>query len=302
VFNAAASLPEMLDSLRRASASPGTAVVAVDNGSSDGSVAILRAAGIRVIEQSNTGFAHGLNRGIESAPSGRDVLVCNPDVRFAPGMLDRLATVLDDEPKTGVAVPALVDGAGQQARSLRRDPRWWRTVVEALVGGSRAGRWGEAFAPGDHRQQVDWATGAVMLLRREALDRSGSFDTSFFLYSEETELCQRWRRDGWQIVCEPTAQAFHVGGDLASVPALWALRAVNRVRLHQRTANGRSSALFRASSMLFEGRRALGRSAPAWAALRSLCRRDLDAEAIRLTASLGGDPAPMQGDVRPLRP
>jgi N-acetylglucosaminyl-diphospho-decaprenol L-rhamnosyltransferase len=293
VHNAAASLPGMLSSLPAASTSGAVPLVAVDNGSADAGVAILRAAGVRVLEQSNTGFGHGLNRGIELAPPDHDVLISNPDVRFAPGMIDRLGTLLDEQPGTGIAVPALLGDDGQLAPSLRRDPTWWRTAVEALVGGSRAGRLGEAFVPGPHRQVVDWATGAVLLLRREALERSGAFDESFFLYSEETELCQRWRRDGWQVVCEPAAQAFHAGGAMASVPALWALRAVNRVRLHRRTAGRVSTGVFRAASLAFEGRRALLGDAPARAAVRSLRRRDLDGEAIRLTLALGGDPTPM---------
>jgi hypothetical protein len=54
--------------------------------------------------------------------------------------------------------------------------------------------------------------GACMLVRRSAVDEVGPLDERFFLFSEETDWCYRFRRAGWRVVFYPGAEAVHVGG------------------------------------------------------------------------------------------
>jgi N-acetylglucosaminyl-diphospho-decaprenol L-rhamnosyltransferase len=297
-YNAERVLPQFLSSVP-ASRSGGTPlVIAVDNGSVDGSLEILRSVGeleCIVVESHNTGFAHGINTALEHVPSGYDVLICNPDVRLAPGCIDRLGEVLAENPAAAVVTPLLVDENGSPLPSARRRPTPWRTAVEALVGGSRAGPLGEAAVPDPSagRRYVDWATGAVLLLRRSVVDRLGGFDESFFLYSEETEYCLRVRSAGYRVVLEPAAVAIHEGGQLHEDQTLWALRAVNRVRRHKAQANRVSSFAFRAASAAFELRRVATGQSTSRLAFRALLARDLDRKAIELVRDLGGDPSPM---------
>ena len=292
-YNAGDHVGDMLGSVHRAISDREVPVIVIDNGSSDGTVELLRAAsGIQVVEQTNVGYAGGLNRGIAEAPVGHDILALNPDVVLRPGAVDRLSAVFEERDDVAIAVPALFDTSGRLLPSLRRAPVWWRTLVEAFVGGSRAGRLGESFQPDlqGGLQDADWATGAAMLIRRDVFDEVGPWDQSFFLYSEETEFCLRVRDAGHRLVCEPQSAMMHVGGEMGRNARLWALRAVNRVRLQRRRSRPSAAAL-RAASVVFESRRALLGDAVSRAAIRALLSRDLEGVAVQLTRELGGDPA-----------
>jgi N-acetylglucosaminyl-diphospho-decaprenol L-rhamnosyltransferase len=265
--------------------------VVVDNGSSDDLAARLSAyPDVRLVTQVNTGFAHGINRGVEAAPRDAHVLVLNPDVRIGVADVEALAEVLDRDAATGVVVPALVDDDARSSRSLRRDPTVLSTLSETLVGGTRAGSFGEAYqltsAVGP--TPVEWATGAVMLLRRSVFDQLGGFDESFFLYSEETDYCMRVRDAGYRVVVRPRVEVTHLGGEMATRPDLWALRAVNRVRLHRRRHGAVRGMLFRLATLLFELRRLATGDRVSRAAVRELLRPSLDASAKALRTRLGG--------------
>jgi GT2 family glycosyltransferase/glycosyltransferase involved in cell wall biosynthesis len=287
-FNAEHVLPALLESIRASEHAP-AAVIVVDNGSTDRTTSLLADGDVELLRQDNTGFAHGVNRGISVAPPDSDVLVLNPDVRLRADTIGQLAQVLEEEPGTAIVVPNLLDPDGTVSASLRRDPTIASTLVEAVVGGSRSGRLGEAYR-GDaaRRQEVDWATGAVMLLRRTAVDRVGLMDEGFFLYSEETEYCQRMRDHGYQVRYQPTAVAVHGGGDLVSDPRLWSLRAVNRVRLYRRRHGRLKGAAFRCAAAIFEARRALLGDHVSRAALGALRSPSLDLTVAELTRQLGG--------------
>jgi GT2 family glycosyltransferase len=63
----------------------------------------------------------------------------------------------------------------------------------------------------DHSRprRVDWAEGAFVLLRREAFDEVGGFDTRQFMYAEEVDLAWRLAKRGWSVHYDPTAIAKH---------------------------------------------------------------------------------------------
>lgn len=133
-----------------------------------------------------------------------------------------------------------------------------------------------------------------MLVRREVLDRLGGFDQTFFMYSEETEFCLRVGDAGWRVVCEPTAVVEHLGGAMSEHPKLWALRAVNRVRLAARRASSGKAIGFRLTAIGFELRRVVTGDEVSRAALRALCRWNLDRVAVEPAESLGADTGPMR--------
>jgi N-acetylglucosaminyl-diphospho-decaprenol L-rhamnosyltransferase len=292
--DAAEVLPGFLASLRPPDGE-GSPIVVVDNGSRDGTRALLAERDdVTVIEQGNTGYAHAVNRGIEATPVSHDVLVLNPDLQVSEGAIGKLSRLLDLDPTVGIAVPALTDASGRIAPSLRREPGVRRLLVEALVGGDRSGRFGERFAPsGSVPVACAWATGAAMLVRRETLDAVGPLSEAYFLYSEETEYCLRLRDAGWRVVCDPAAVMVHTGGDMATNPTLWALRSVNQVRLANHRGGRLSGLGTRLATILFELRRVLTGKRVSREALRVLLWPDLEGAALALTARLGGDPTPM---------
>jgi GT2 family glycosyltransferase len=84
------------------------------------------------------------------------------------------------------------------------------------------------------RRDVDWATGAAMLVTRECADATGPWDESFFLYSEETDFAGRARSAGFRILYEPMAVVTHTGGDSMTSPRLRSMLVVNRLRYFRR--------------------------------------------------------------------
>lgn len=294
-YNSSEVIGELLHSLPGGYPERDVPIIVVDNGSRDGTRELLSArSDVRLLEQGNTGYAHGVNRALAAAPEGHDVLVLNPDIVVGSRAITRLADVLERHPDVGVVVPAIRDGAGRLAPSLRREPTVLRVLAETFLGGRYAGRLGERWTPAPTGlQDTAWATGAAMLLRRETVAAIDDLSEAYFMYSEETEYCLRARDAGWRVVCDPSAEMTHIGGDMATNGHLWALRAVNRVRLHGARHGRLRAGAMRIASLLFEARRGLGGSQVSWAAVRALLRPDLDQAAVRLILAVGGDPAPL---------
>jgi N-acetylglucosaminyl-diphospho-decaprenol L-rhamnosyltransferase len=198
---------------------PGLETVVVDNGSTDGTVEVLRThyPSLQLVEQENRGLAAGWNRGIAETSSDY-VLVLNADAWLASGALDRLLEVAERRTDAAIVAPRLRNPDGTLQRSVRGFPTVWRIATEylflrKLAPGSDALN---AFYAGDfahdEERAVDWVTGACMLVRRKAIDEVGPLDESFFLFSEETDWCFRFARAGWKTVFTPAADCVHVGG------------------------------------------------------------------------------------------
>jgi N-acetylglucosaminyl-diphospho-decaprenol L-rhamnosyltransferase len=190
-------------------------VVVVDNGS-DGAAAHGedRFPGVRTIGCDNHGFGHANNRGLETADA-RYVLFLNPDTEFLDGSLDELTAALDRRPEVGLAGVRQVDSTGALALSIRRFPSTANMLAEALgvekVPGARRLLGERELDPVLYSRETpcDWTSGSFMIARREALARSGGFDESFFLYAEETDLCWRIKRVGWQVMHMPQLTIRH---------------------------------------------------------------------------------------------
>ncbi len=265
-YASATVVPDCLATLPAALARAGDArVVVVDNASPDDTVDLVKAVApsVEVIRRNtNGGFAAGVNAGIAAA-AGCDVLVLNPDIRLSPGSVAALRAALAT-PGVGIAVPRLITAAGILQHSLRRRPTVLRAFGEALLGGSRAGRFpalGEVMThPRDyeHACPVDWASGAAWLISRDCLDALGELDERYFLYSEETEYMIRAGDRGFAVRYEPAAVAVHLGGELESSPWLWSMQATNRVRLHRQRHGRAASMLMWWAIMVNEAVRAVG--------------------------------------------
>lgn len=215
-------------------------VVVVDNASRDGSPELVRERfpGVRLVElPRNLGFGTANNVGMELA-SGRYALLLNSDAWPVEDAVERLVAFADRRPRAGIVGPRLLNPDGTLQRSVRGFPTLWRLVTEyfflrKLAPGSRLlnGFYGAGF---DHRSERDaeFLMGAVLLVRREALDEVGGFDPSFFLFSEETDLCYRLRRAGWTVTFTPAAEFVHVGG--ASTGPEWGRMYREQLRGHLR--------------------------------------------------------------------
>lgn len=193
-----------------------TEIIVVDNASTDGSVDMVRAEfpGVRVIVNAvNRGYAGGNNDGIAAA-AGRHVLILNPDTLVLGNALPAMVAYADAHSEVGALGPQLLNPDGSVQSSRRRFP----TLVTALFEST----WLQSLAPrgvlnhyylldraDDATQEVDWLTGACLLVRRQVIQQVGGLDERFFMYSEELDWCRRIRQAGWQIVYLPSARVVH---------------------------------------------------------------------------------------------
>lgn len=211
-------------------------VVVVDNGD-DGAAAYVedRFPTVRTISCANHGFGHANNRGLETA-NARYVLFLNPDTEFLSGSLGDLIAALDRQSAVGLAGVRQVDSSGALAPSIRRFPSAANMLAEALgvekVPGARRVLGERELDPVPYGRETpcDWTSGSFMIARREALERSGGFDERFFLFAEETDLCWRIKRVGWQVMHMPQLTIRHFEHDQGLSARLEAQAAYARVQ------------------------------------------------------------------------
>jgi GT2 family glycosyltransferase len=189
----------------------------VDNASTDGSAefASERFPGIRIerIPQ-NLGFAAGNNAAIPRA-AGKNVLLLNPDTETHAGALGALLDFLEAHPKCGVVGPKLLNADGSLQYSCRRYPSleaglFRNTPLGKLFPQNKATRdYLMKDVSHDEPMQVDWVSGAAMLVRREVFDQIGLLDEAFFMYVEDVDFCRRAHDAGWEVWYEPNAVITH---------------------------------------------------------------------------------------------
>ncbi|HYJ22159.1 MAG TPA: glycosyltransferase family 2 protein [Solirubrobacterales bacterium] len=259
-------------------------VVVVDNGS-DGAAeyAERRFPGVRAIRCPNHGFGHANNRGLEAAQS-RYVLFLNPDTEVVEGELGALVAALDARPEVGLAGARQVRPDGSLAPSIRRFPSPTRMLAEALgaervpLAGARLGERELVERNYERVTACDWTSGSFMLARATALAEVGWFDERFFLFSEETDLCWRLKRGGWEVLHLPELTILHHEQEHWTNARLEAQSAYARLQFARK--NLRRPALYRAVlalrywvrwvSYAVPGRREPRRRAAAAAALRTV--------------------------------
>lgn len=191
--------------------------IVVDNGSTDGSLEMLKARfpEVRVISNTtNIGFAAANNCGLAQA-SARYCLLLNSDTRVAPDAPAQMVLFMDNHSDAGACGPQLLNADGTLQPSGRLFPTLASALGELLPlpGGWRKVLRGDGQSR-DYNQvcQVDEVSGAAVCLRREALDEIGLLDDEFFFLGEDIDLCWRLKRAGWKVFYVPDARVVHLWG------------------------------------------------------------------------------------------
>jgi N-acetylglucosaminyl-diphospho-decaprenol L-rhamnosyltransferase len=217
-------------------------VIVVDNASADGSPGMVRDRfpTVRLIElHENRGFGTAANEGIRSA-SGRYVLLLNPDAWPLPGAVDALFKCGEAGDRIGVVGPRLVDPNGNPQPDRLGYPTAWSTGAPAVTSQPRSLHRALVGAAARTRRvplrrtgaKPFFSPGAALLLRRDAFDVVGGFDTDFFMFYEELDLAWRMWQAGWRTrFCGP-ATFIHVGG--ASTRPAWTRMYREQLRSHLR--------------------------------------------------------------------
>jgi N-acetylglucosaminyl-diphospho-decaprenol L-rhamnosyltransferase len=193
-------------------------LVVVDNGSSDGSIATLREAlpEVRVIaSEQNVGYAGAANVGI-AVTVAPIVAVCNCDLRIRPGTAAAMVARFG-EADVGAVGPAVHNPDGTRYPSARSIPSVRDAVAHGVFGlfwstNPFTRRYRELDADPEQARDVGFVSGAAIWLRRTALDHVGGWDSGYFMYVEDVDLCWRLRNAGWRIVYEPGGDVRHIQG------------------------------------------------------------------------------------------
>ena len=195
--------------------SAGAQVIVADNGSTDGSVALLetRFPSVRLIRlDHNYGFAEGYNQALQLVDADYYLLL-NSDVEVPEGWLDPLVGCLDANADVAACQPKILC---EWDRSRFEYAGAAGGYIDSLGYPFCRGRIFDTVEPdrGQYDTPVDvfWATGAALLIRREVYWAVGGLDGRFFAHQEEIDLCWRLRARGHRIMCVPSSQVYHVGG------------------------------------------------------------------------------------------
>ncbi len=203
-------------------------VVVVDNASSDGSVAMLRAefSEVTVLENAqNVGYAAANNLGLRQLGFGqpcapdapRYALLLNPDTELPFDALRAIIARLDADPTIGAGGPRLVLPNGKLDLACRRsfptpEVAMWRMLgLSKLFPKSRLfGRYNLTYLDEHLEAEVDCVVGAFMMVRREAIARVGLLDEAFWMYGEDIDWAYRIKQDGWKILYYPKVTVLHI--------------------------------------------------------------------------------------------
>lgn len=232
-----------IDSVVAAGARPDQVIV-VDNGSTDGSIEAIRDRfpGLtQICNERNVGFTGGMNIGIQAAlDDGTElILLLNNDTVLAADMLDVLIEANNALGNPGILGPAIYyyDDPQRVWRlaevrhswlpmplQVRRNPKTLDTAVPF---------------------QVDYVTGCAMLISRSVFERIGLFDTRYFIYYDDADLCRRALDGGFSVWCVPRARMWHKVSltTKRDQPYFRYLRARNQVRFYREHPHGPSPLL-----------------------------------------------------------
>jgi len=192
-------------------------IIVIDNASSDGSADMVAAdfPTAKIIRNvRNRGFAAANNQGLRVA-RGRYVLLLNPDTLILNGAIAETVRFADAHPDAAVVGCHTLCGDGR----LQYNCFLFPSLVNLFLSLTRLNRlyprnrffgrermtWWDYDTP----RIVDVVAGCFMLVRRRAIDDVGLMDESYFMYSEETDWCWRFRRNGWKTMYTPDATIVH---------------------------------------------------------------------------------------------
>ncbi|MFO7947042.1 MAG: glycosyltransferase family 2 protein [Armatimonadota bacterium] len=260
-------------------------VIVIDNNSTDGSVQMVQEQfpQVTLIEnETNAGFAAANNQGLRYADT-EYYLLLNPDTIVPEGAFRMLLDFAEQHPEAGAVGPRQVYPDGTLQYSCRRFPTitaamFRHTIFGRLFPRAASPQW-YLMADWDHAEprEVDWVSGAAMLIRHEALEDVGYLDESFFWGSEDVDYCFRMHKAGWNVMYTPEPVIIHAIGkstDQVVIPTIIRThRGMHRLYSKHLATNPLSRALVTVGVWVRAGLLIIShRLRSAWTAIRRMLR------------------------------
>lgn len=220
--------------------------IVVDNGSTDGTQAMLAEEfpNVRVVQsQENLGFGRA-NNVAARASRGRALLLLNSDCELLPGALPTMVGALDQDASLGGVLCRLLNPDGTLQPSVHRSfPSPWSLVGELVFLSSlcyavyrtpalHAWLLYRTIRAHQRAYDVAWGGAACMLVRRDVFEAVGGFDERYFMFCEDMDLCKRIRDAGYRLRYLPGASAIHHWGRSTAQRPADMLREAYRSRVY----------------------------------------------------------------------
>jgi GT2 family glycosyltransferase len=218
-------------------------VLVVDNDSQDGTVAVLQEVypDMRVIaNQDNRGFAKAVNQAL-AVCRGRHILLLNSDTIIKDQALATMVAYLDDHPDVGAVSCKQWTGDGHLSQTCFpfpsiRDHLFYWSLFQRVAPAMQMAAAATHAVDCTQSQDVDWANGACLMVRRSLL-QLGGLDEAFFMYFEDVDLCRRLRQQGYRVRHLAEAEIVHFigrssGRDRERLQLVWELSRIRYIEKH----------------------------------------------------------------------
>jgi len=185
-------------------------IIVVDNGSTDGTLAMIEKEFPYVLlikNKKNLGFGAANNQGMKKA-KGDYLLLLNSDTIVKDKAPLLMAKYLKDHKEVGVVGCQLLNKDGSLQPSAGPFPGLKISLIMLFLE-----HWfGDLVRSSFKRtKEVDWVMGAAFMLKREVLKKVGFMDEGLFMYMDEVEYSFRIKKAGYKVVFYPQAQIIHLG-------------------------------------------------------------------------------------------
>lgn len=221
-YNVEYFLDQCLSSVERASDHLNVEVIVVDNNSMDGSMQMVaeKHSDVKCIQnKENTGFSKANNQAIAIA-QGEFVLLLNPDTVVSENTFDRCINFMRSHEDHGALGIRMIDGTGKFLPESKRGLPTPLVAFYKIFGLSKLfpksrkfGQYHAGHIPEDTTAETDILSGAFMMFRKEALDKIGNLDETFFMYGEDIDISYRITQAGYKNVYFSDSTIIHYKGE-----------------------------------------------------------------------------------------
>jgi len=187
----------------------------VDNASTDDSIEMIE-NDFPLVEliknKNNSGYAAAINLGLKKN-TAKYYIILNNDIELMSNIFTKMREILENDNRIALLGCMYLNPDGTSQKSYFKFPSLIRRIATLLSLGKiiKIFRFSAPKKIIQRLIEVDYVKGALMMIRKEAIEKSGSFDENYFLYHEEMDLCYKYKKDGWRICTDLSSGVIHYG-------------------------------------------------------------------------------------------